>query len=259
MKLYTYFLLTIFISIIFSCNKPLKNIEDYYPNVQTVNLENLPDGSIKLTGRVLSPGQSKVTKVGFCYDGIPNPKIQTNQINIANGDNGTINGDEFTAIYEGLQFSTRQYFRAWAINEHGIGYGETITLDSVKITPVEAPCNHPMNRYNSGSGTKILNSFFINQQLELVSITAGGNGSMTVYIAKPALTGVYETSFPGGVYENSKRASISVNEGSVNFVIKPGSQIYVNKIGNNYEITCCNGTYVLFGSERNFWCRFLTN
>ena len=123
-----------------SCDLPLKNLEDYYPKVETVSAEILDDGSVGLHGRITSEGASSIEHVGFVYDTIVNPDLKKHQ-----EPSGYIQNGSFKALVSGLKPYTKYYFRSFAINDHGYVYGEVISLDSIMAAPVDAPCSPTMN------------------------------------------------------------------------------------------------------------------
>jgi hypothetical protein len=247
-----FFCLTLFVFSFFSCEKSSKNS---VPLVQTLSLENLPDGTVKITGLISPENKADVRSVGFCYGVIPNPTAEYNQVYSYKSNSSD---NFFISTIEDLEVSQRLYFRAWAENNNGYGYGESIALDSLYIEPVTAPCNKETNRFSAGSFTRVLNSFQIQDMMDYKEITgSGSSGFVRIRLAKPAYTGIYETA--GSAF--GKKVNITFQDGYSPSVVSPGYKIYVNKIGNHYEITCCLAKYKISGiqNEIDFWCKIKTN
>ena len=83
--------------------------------------------SMKIVVNDLDPGSAEVTEVGFCWS-------TTNQVPTRDDQTYSISGyptAPFEMILDGLSFSTRYYIRAYAVNEYGIGYSDTVVCEFV--------------------------------------------------------------------------------------------------------------------------------
>lgn len=182
------------------------------PEVKTNAITNVnyDKGSATLHGEVISTGEPAYSEIGFCYGILPNPTINDNKV---------VKDVEGTGVYssyvEGLPTDVTFYVRAYAKNEAGIIYGESVS---------KAP------------ETAIVET----QKVEYVS---GEEGSITCYAAilnagKPSYT---ERGF---VYGASPNPTINDNfikcegsgEGSYNTKItglNTGKNIYVRAYAKN--------------------------
>lgn len=116
----------------YSCTKPLKNVNDYFPQVKMTSVLVLKDGAVQVTGEVLSSGKYKntnVSHVGFCVSEKNNPTIKDEQISCQ------LSGSIFTATYPSYTFQQYKayYFASWATNEYGYGLSEVMRVDSIPM------------------------------------------------------------------------------------------------------------------------------
>lgn len=133
------------VCLVFSgCKKLEKNIHDYHPKVKTVSAKVLADGSVKLTGSLLSEGVTDLWGAGFCMDTIPHPEMDINQ-RVCD----TFFGREFYTVYSSLDATRKYYFKAWAANEYGYTYGEEILVDNITIDSSLIPCQPNENTINA--------------------------------------------------------------------------------------------------------------
>lgn len=88
------------------------------PTVITTAATNITSTSALCGGSVTSNGNMPVNQTGVCYSTSQNPTV-SDQYAVGNGNTGT-----FTCSVTGLSPSTKYYFRAFATNGAGTGYGE---------------------------------------------------------------------------------------------------------------------------------------
>lgn len=106
------------------------------PSLTTRDASDLTAYSAMLHATFLSDNGFKVTERGFCYSAesqtptIDHPRVRSE-----------LEGNDFTASISGLEPSKTYYYRAYAINEKGIGYGETkeFTLPKVQTLTFSSP------------------------------------------------------------------------------------------------------------------------
>lgn len=106
------------------------------PSLTTGNASDLTAYSAMLHATFLSDNGFKVTERGFCYSAesqtptIDHPRVRSE-----------LEGNDFTASVSGLEPSKTYYYRAYAINEKGTGYGETkeFTLPEVQTLTLSPP------------------------------------------------------------------------------------------------------------------------
>jgi len=101
------------------------DVLNYYPKVVTSKDSILPDGSVQVTGELVSSGSGQLYYLGFCMDTAPHPQMHFNQLLT-----DTLNGSSFTATYRRLDGLKRYYVRAFAANEYGYAYGDDIVVEN---------------------------------------------------------------------------------------------------------------------------------
>ena len=131
------------------------------PSLTTRDASDLTAYSAMLHATFLSDNGFKVTERGFCYSAesqtptIDHPRVRSE-----------LEGNDFTASISGLEPSKTYYYRAYAINEKGIGYGETkeftlpkvqtLTLSSPKVNNITTNGATIISSINSPSDASIL-------------------------------------------------------------------------------------------------------
>jgi hypothetical protein len=231
-KLIALILLVPFI-LLSGCSKYEKNVNDYYPKVTITSAKLQNDGSVLVTGTVVSEGASKIMYRGFCADTISNPKMISNQIVINNSDSS------FTAKFSSLYKSNRYYFRAWAANSYGYAIGTSeIVIDSVFITPPKIPCSLPLDTFtinNTSSTSESIVSQSIANYTE-VNITTISHRILIDFKKRP-VTGTY-TTWQSQDYDHNVTVWVD------NRIVDNGSKLYVTDIDNKtFEIAICSMNY----------------
>ncbi len=219
-----------------SCKKAKKNVNDYYPEVETVSAIIQADGSVEVTAKILNKGTTDIEYAGFCMDTLGVPGMLSNQIL-----SSSISDDLFTATYIGLAEYKSYFFRAWAANDVGYSYGNTIRLDSLEVVSITPPCTPTQNTINIGSPTPtetIYNvstptqnlsewEFSANSSSIIVNFTFGSKLATKIYTVS--------SSNPG-----SDNVSASIYSGFTQGSLKPGEKVYVNQISpTRWNITLC--------------------
>lgn len=99
-----------------------------------------------LGGEVLRNGGMPVTQRGICWSTQPNPTISNSHTT-----NGSGSG-VFESEMQGLEENTTYYYRAYAINSVGVGYGQLETL-AIPLSTDGTSCgtvtDHQGNSYNT--------------------------------------------------------------------------------------------------------------
>ena len=102
----------VFILSLSSCSK------DTIPSLTTKDVSIVTDTSAKVGGEVTDDGGASVTERGVCYNTSSNPSISDNPVQSGSG----------TGIFEctitGLDPLETYFYKAFAINSAGVGYGE---------------------------------------------------------------------------------------------------------------------------------------
>ena len=96
-----------------------------FPNVSTnTSASNVGYTNFFVSGIVNSDGGSPILERGFCLNTSGNPNVNENRIRVG----GQLGG--FQAEYNGLRAGTTHYYRAYAINEVGVAYGNVVAVST---------------------------------------------------------------------------------------------------------------------------------
>lgn len=228
---------------------------DYYPVVKTVSAVVQQDGSVKVTGEIVKQGADAIEYAGFSMDTVSIPAMVTNQM-LTN----TLQSNQFFVIYPQFELNKRYYFRSFATNGYGYSYGNVIYLDSIKATPLIAPCTPAMNSLDWGAGGGIdtytsiaAPSYGVNSYDFETSSNAG-----TIYfhfgslpVTKIYTTVTYDT--PG-----ANEAYIYFYSGFTSATLNPGSLVYVNQLNpNKWEMTICDAPWTTNGATFHLRTKFV--
>ncbi len=216
------------------CSKYKKNVQDYYPKVKVTSASLQDDGSVVVTGTVISEGADKIMYRGFCMDVVSNPKMTSNQM--------VINDPEasFTATYKSLSKSNKYYFKAFAANSYGYSIGEgEVTIDSVYIKPPTTPCTLPLDTFTENNTVTTKSEKIRNKYVYSSTRFRATTDNHTIdleFKIKP-VSGVYK------IWENTS------NNDNVTILmdrtyVTNGAKLYVTEIDNKtIEITVCSMNY----------------
>jgi len=231
------------IALVFSCKEVEKNVMDYFPEVTTLSAVKQDDGTVMVTGQILSEGADDIAYAGICFDSTGNPKMNNNQI-VA-----PVSGNLFTVHYQNYDFDVnkRYYFRAWAANEYGYSYGNVIAADSIKAIPVIAPCNPVINTIKTSSTGPVQYVYSVPLP---VYTSAGwevraqtGNGTFYFIFNEKPKTKIY-TNVLNNTPASPNEVHVYFYSGFTIGSIHDGVNVYVNQTGpNNWIITMCDGFY----------------
>ena len=95
------------------------------PGVSTnTNATNVGYSNFFVSGIVNSDGGSPILERGFCLNTSGNPSVNENRIRVG----GQLGG--FQTEYNGLRAGTTHYYRAYAINEVGVAYGNVVAVST---------------------------------------------------------------------------------------------------------------------------------
>jgi hypothetical protein len=104
------------------------------PTVATVEIGDITYHSATISGAVIADGGADITCRGFCWDTLPDPTKENNQL-----DPDKVKGSgEFSSNIEGLKEGTVYYMRAYAGNRVGNAYGDELSFTTESV-PAEAP------------------------------------------------------------------------------------------------------------------------
>ena len=231
------------------CRRPEKNIHSYIPVVQTLSAKTQPDGSVVVTGLVVS-GHTPIAYAGFCMDTMPNPDIMTNQVFAA------VNGDTFSCTYKSLNALKRYYFRAWAGNGEAYAAGKDVFVDSASFDTTLIPCHFGLYSLTFTGPFNPRDSFVYFDKLAQSAM----DYSFTAY------TNLHRIGFTFGIIPTSGFYTVTDADepGSKGVIItfdgitsKAGSTLYLRQITNSiFEITICD--VQVFISPYNNWYSMAT-
>ncbi len=219
------------------CKKALKDVNDYFPKVSTVSAVVQSDGSLLVTGSIISQGAAEVKHCGVSLSTSNNPALNDRQL-VA-----TV-GNSFSCSYTGLSVDSVYYVRAWAANRNGYALGNVLSMDSIIASPVTAPCSLTSGTYNFGIGTGTSSLSTSNpitagtsSGTYVFSATMGSSYHINYTFGSPVTTGIYTTS------TSATPAAGQVNieiEDFTPFTVIAGSSVYVNRISPGvYDVTTC--------------------
>ncbi len=238
--------------IITSCEKPLENIDDYFPKVKTVSAVVLDDGSVEVKGQIISEGEAPIQNAGFCVSTNPVPTMLENQI---------IAGSDFKAIYSGFDIYQKYYFRTWAVNDFGYSYGDVISLDSIIATPIIAPCTPSLNYLYTGITQPTQTIYEVGlpvyDGIESWKFQAKStNVTVNFEFGEKPKTKIYTVSTS---QVQSEKIKVSFYSGFITGSLSLGSKIYVNQLNaDSWEITICDAPWTYNTSTLSFTTRFIS-
>jgi hypothetical protein len=90
------------------------------PWIETLKVSDQTLTTVDCGGVIQSTGGGKISDKGVCWSTNPNPDLEDNSISAGKGDNN------FDVLIEGLVTGEIYYFRAYATNSYGTGYGQEI-------------------------------------------------------------------------------------------------------------------------------------
>jgi len=245
--------------LITSCQKPLRNVEDYFPVVKTVSATIQADGSVLVEGEIESEGAAPLEYIGFSCSTYADHLISERQIMAE-----SLGGGRFTAVYSGgFEEDSVYYFKAWATNEYGYAVGNTLQLTGIIGTPVAPPCSLAMNWASIANSTQA--GTFSN-----VSEPIGGSIGYWEVRANPwdgpGITLYFGSALTNGVYVTSTNTSPANGEVYVSFYqdfisgsLDAGTKVYVQKISaGTYEINICDAPWKYNSTTFYLNCRMVS-
>jgi len=145
------------------------------PGIITNEASLISCSSARLNGTLDNLGSGQITRHGFCLSDNPNPTVNDNMINLgAITELGNFSYD-YSFAPPNLIPNTKYYYKAYAENSAGIGYGNEITFWTSDDT--EAPT---LFGYEPGSGETVSGNVYI-----LISIEDGCGLDKAEFYVKP--------------------------------------------------------------------------
>lgn len=228
------------------CRKVQKNVQDYYPKVETSGVKVEMDGSVTVSASILSEGSDPVTFAGFCMDTIPEPKMLSNQQLV-----DTVFDGKFSYNYKGLKPFTRYYFRSFVTNMNGYAYGNVVSLDNVQIDTSLFLCS-------AAKDTLKLITDFKTSKFEFYTVTAPQGGglewevraqtdeyTLTFTFDDFPMQGIYTISDGGGAGDQFVKVEIyGPATGYGTMTLKGGTKFYVRSVDDKHlEYSFCGAKF----------------
>jgi len=206
-----------------SCVKVQKDVNSYYPLVKTTSVTLNKDGSVTVTGQVISAGSTSIQYCGFCMDTTANPDMLTNQLL-----SDSLNGNVFSCTYSSLNALYTYYFRAFAANANGYAIGSAVSLSHAGFDTSLIPC-HLSAQYMVLTGT----TNETDPYSYVDSVTPSSTGyEVLAYTGSHSLDIVFSQYPISGIYTN---ASVAFDAIAVS-----GATLYVQQISAGViDITIC--------------------
>lgn len=240
----------------------IENINYFVPIVLTYQPENVLTNSASLGGEVGSEGGKKITEYGIVWSKSANPTINDNKI---------VKGSRIGITYETYSIfepNTIYYYRFYAKNEIGIGYGEEYSFKTTMVAPCNPTQNNRITLNNYLPAIKIdrvevtnpswgFDKGNIEFKASSYSATARIVVQFNEYNKNPPLTGVYKVvlgEFGNGNNLSTAEAKLSIEDYGSYFggaVAVKGTTFYVKNENDILTIIFCDtpvgDNYVLNG------------
>jgi CubicO group peptidase (beta-lactamase class C family) len=175
-----------------ACNKGPEPPQVSVPAITTINVSGITSSAASSGGTITSDGGTAITARGVCWGTNSNPTITNNRTT-----DGTGVGS-YTSTLTGLTPNTTYYVRAYAMNNVGTGYGNTVSFSTATYTytiPLET---------TDGWKTSSLNSVGMNVQTMTSLAQKIQNGNYrevhSILIIKNGKL-VFEEYWPGHEYD----------------------------------------------------------
>ncbi len=257
MRAFIYFTLSILFFT--ACQKRLKSVDDYHPEIELVSVVALPSGAVEVTAKVTREGTAPIQTSGFGFSENPEFSVAENQM-IAPVSNGV-----FSIVYPSEKFSeqTTYYFKGFVTSKYGFRATNVLSISNIEIVPVEAPCTHPENRYRFFASPPYFdiipgNSVSTATLSYEYSSAIMPNGTMRIRFRNPPVTGIYTLKQDNDLNHFESHLYISSADPTG---AKAGGIVYVNKISDNqFTVQACSIPWLLsISNETTFDMHWILN
>ena len=191
---------------------------------------------------------------GVCWNTSPNPTTDNHVI--TSGFDGE--GAHFYTKLTGIDENTTIYFKAFASNVRGIGYGQELSFTTGTFNTV-IPCSPTKNTFVFNHATKKLTYVKTRDWGDFGDYTVIGQpnygASIDIEFFKAPVSGLYTTVTTNSIYHENECVVIVKSGGTANWTFKAnsGDTVYVKKLGvNQYNITFCNLHFTSNGTTYEF-------
>lgn len=241
------------------CERRLKDVDDYFPEVKVTSYERQPDKGFLVKGVVISEGASPVEYVGFFLSN----RLETEQT-LNEWYKETSNWKfqtEYTYVdyWHGSEVRSSRphsdstyYLHAYAGNEYGHSFSEVMIIPPV--SPAVSLCNPTAGTINYGNGdipVVVTGPTLDGNYNRVYTITPTDLSSViTMRLDENIQTGVYITDYPNNV----QLGKILVKVGNSSLI--RDQPVYINRIGPGvYEVTICQAD--IANSKNTLTARFI--
>nr|WP_106781908.1 cadherin-like beta sandwich domain-containing protein [Lysinibacillus timonensis] len=145
--------------------------EVQFPLVTTNPHDDITKTGVQLFGIVNNNGNDNLIDRGFVYSTSSNPEIDTiNSVKVSVSQ--TLETGPYSTYLDNLNPNTTYYYRAYAENSKGFGYGEASSFTTLK--------NNDANLINLTLSPTGLNENFVSNQLDYSASVPSGTSSVTI-------------------------------------------------------------------------------
>jgi len=225
---------------LYSCDK-----ERVYPRVELISAQMTNNDSVVLVARLSEFDEKLGANVGFAFHTDSTfrtfmPFENENHVLTFYAEESDFKGSFHTNLFNP---QNTYYFKAFV--KIGKLYIESnvLQLSGIETQPVDAPCEHPENRYRSNNG--IYYQFYSYNSVDVSSMTitymisGGVETSFYVTASSPPTTGIYTTTTAAVPGPNELRLRMFTGMSFVSYA-PAGGLLYVNQIDNNrFRIVAC--------------------
>ena len=120
----------VLIILVFNCRKKPDDTIKKVPEVETVSISDITNSSAHSGGIIILDQGDTIIAKGTCWSQDPNTSLDDSMTRDGSG------SGPFSSVMEGLKGGTVYYFRAYAINSAGTGFGKILTFTTL---PVDLP------------------------------------------------------------------------------------------------------------------------
>lgn len=252
------------LSFVFGCGKPLKDVDDYFPELQIVEVTPKSDGSVTVTAKLISSGAGDIEFVGMCLSENGEPTSDDDQkLSQLNGDEFSVNYSRYTrndGAFLSLENTETYYVKAFATNAFGYSWSEVFEIEPWEIPSVAVPCSLQANYFNPGTGLQYGVASGPTTPSSTYNYTVNSSSaSLNFFFGSPLETGTYTTA-ESSSFLSEDEVFIRVFIGGQSYPLETGSTVYVNQLSPGvFDVVICSGTVMFGANGLPFLGRFTMN
>ena len=259
MKNYAICCLLILSILSIGCERRLKDVDDYFPEVKVTSYERQPDKGFLVKGAVISGGASPVEYVGFFLSNRLETAITLNEWYKETSNWKFQTEYNWVEYWHGSEVRTGRphsdstyYLYAYAGNEYGHSFSDVMIIPPV--SPAVSWCNPTTGTINYGNGDipVVVTGPTLDGNYDRVYMITPTDlsSTITMKVEGDIQTGLYITDYP----YNVEIGKILVKVG--NYSLNRDQPVYINRIGPGvYEVTICQAD--ILNSKNTLTARFI--